>query len=90
MSPYEITFIYPDQPLDRSTRAFLGSIIATPNPTLDGFRFCEGGVALTFVVDQAADGDTAYRIANQRAGGIWPNLHPERTEVKSLTPDAAP
>jgi hypothetical protein len=90
MPCYEITLTYPDQPLDRTTRAFLGSIIATPQPALDGFRSSAGGVALTFVVENAPDPEAARRMASQRAGGIWPNFHPALTHSAVVQQEGAP
>jgi hypothetical protein len=90
MPSYEITLMYPDQPLDRTARAFLGSIIATPQPVLDGFRSSGRGVALTFVVENVPDPEAACRLASQRAGGIWPNFHPSLTHSAPIEREIAP
>jgi hypothetical protein len=89
MATYEITLTFPDQPLDRANRAFLGSVVAAIPTVLDGFRSCGGGVALTFVIEDARNEEVATRAAYQRAAGIWPNFSAELAEVRALTRDDA-
>lgn len=88
MASYEITLAYPDQLLDRMNRAFLASVVSSAMPILDGFRSCQGGVALTFVVKDARDEDMARNVAHQRARGIWPNFTPAVTESTSVPSEA--